>query len=223
MKVFIVYAHPEPLSFNGAMFNKALETFLQAGHELQVSDLYAMKFNPVSGKHNFTTLENPDFYKQQKEELHATATAGFVPDIAIEQEKLEWCNLMIWQFPLWWFSIPAIMKGWVDRVFAMGRVYGEGRIYKTGAFKGKKAVLSLTTGGPEEAYLADGLQGNLNGILRPVQRGILEFTGFDILESHVVFRPARLSVEERELELMRWQQRLLAIGKEPGIEVGRYL
>lgn len=54
---------------------------------------------------------------------------------------------MIWQFPLWWFSVPGILKGWVDKVFAMGRTYGGGRIYEKGVFQGKKAMLSLTTGG----------------------------------------------------------------------------
>jgi putative NADPH-quinone reductase len=222
MKVFLIYAHPEPGSFNGAMFSKAQEIFLQAGHELRISDLYAMKFDPVSGRNNFTTLENPHFFKQQLEELHATAAGAFVPPIASEQEKLEWCDLMIWQFPLWWFSVPGILKGWVDRVFAMGRVYGQGKIYETGAFRRKKALLSLTTGGTADAYLEDGLQGDLSGILRPIQRGMLEFTGFTVLEPHVVYGPARLSPEERDRELLRWQERLLAVAAETGIEVGRY-
>lgn len=222
MKIFLIYAHPEPRSFNGAMFAKARETFLQAGHELRTSDLYAMKFDPVSGKNNFTSLENPAFFKQQMEELHATATGAFVPDIVTEQEKLEWCDLMIWQFPLWWFSVPGILKGWVDRVFAMGRVYGQGKLYENGSFKGKKALLSLTTGGTAESYLEDGFNGDINGILRPIQRGILEFTGFTVLGPHVVYGPARLSPEQREAELLRWQERLLAVTDEAGIEVGRY-
>jgi len=46
---------------------------------------------------------------------------------------------MIWQFPLWWFGLPAVLKGWVDRVLAMKRTYGGGRIYETGVFRGKRA------------------------------------------------------------------------------------
>lgn len=222
MKIFLINAHPEPKSFNGAMFSKAQETFSQTGHELRISDLYAMKFDPVSGRNNFTTLENPHFFKQQLEELYATAAGAFSPHIATEQDKLEWCELMIWQFPLWWFSVPAILKGWVDRVFAMGRVYGQGRLYETGAFRGKQALLSLTTGGTADSYLADGFNGDLGGILRPIQRGMLEFTGFTVLEPHVVYGPARLSPQERNQELLRWQERLLAISTETGIEVGRY-
>jgi NAD(P)H dehydrogenase (quinone) len=224
MKVLLIYAHPEPRSFNCAMFNKAKETFLQAGHELRTSDLYAMQFHPVSGKDNFTDLENIAFFKQQLEELHATATNSFAPVIAAEQEKLEWCDLMIWQFPLWWFSVPGILKGWVDRVFAMGRVYGQGKFYETGTFSGKKALLSLTTGGGStaETYRKDGLHGELLSILRPIHRGVLEFTGFTVLKPHVVYGPSRLSPLEREEELLRWQERLLTIAAETGIEVGSY-
>ena len=52
MRVFIVHAHPEPKSFNGAMTRAASEALREAGHEIEVSDLYAMGFNPVSGRGN---------------------------------------------------------------------------------------------------------------------------------------------------------------------------
>lgn len=222
MKVLIVYAHPEPKSFNGAMFNKAKEILQQAGHEVRTSDLYAMKFDAVSSAQNFTDLENTAFFKQQLEELHATATNTFAPMIAAEHEKLQWCDIMIWQFPLWWFSVPGILKGWVDRVFAMGRVYGQGHIYETGTNRGKRALLSLTTGGTPEDYQDDGLQGGINGVLRPINRGMLEFTGFAVLEPHIVYGPVRIGAENRELELQRWQERLLQLEVETGIDVGRY-
>lgn len=222
MKVLLVYAHPEPKSFNGAMFRQAQDILLSAGHQVLCSDLYGMNFHAVSGPGNFSQLRNPDFFKQQQEELHATENGYFSGDIASEQAKLEWCDLMIWQFPLWWFSVPGILKGWVDRVFAMGRTYGQGKLYENGVFLGKKALLSLTTGGYAVDYQTDGLQGELSGILKPLHRGILEFTGFTVLEPHTVYGPARLSPEQREAELSRWQQRLLKIDTEEGILVGRY-
>ena len=64
---------------------------------------------------------------------------GFSKEIESEIEKMEWCDLMIWQFPLWWFGLPAILKGWVDRVFVMGRTYGNGRYYQAGVFFGENA------------------------------------------------------------------------------------
>ena len=152
MKTLIVYAHAEPRSFNGALFQTAQETLRAAGHTVVTSDLYAMKFDPVSDRRNFTTVKNPDFFKQQLEEMHATEVGGFAPDVEAELRKMEACDLMIWQFPLWWFGLPGILKGWADRVFAMGRTYGGERLYENGVFKGKRALLSLTTGGPEAVY-----------------------------------------------------------------------
>jgi len=222
MKILIIYAHPEPQSMNGALFNTAIETLTQIGHEVHVSDLYAMSFNPVSDRKNFSSIHDSSFFKQQLEEIHASETNGFASDIVEEQHKVEWCDLMIWQFPMWWFSVPAILKGWVDRVFAMGRFYGNGHFYETGVFRDKKALLSLTTGGAEANYQKGGFNGDLAGILRPLHRGILEFTGFSILRPHVVYEPARLSDEERRLELKTWHSRLIHVFNEVPIRVGSY-
>jgi NAD(P)H dehydrogenase (quinone) len=119
-----------------------------------VSDLYAMGFDPVSDRKNFTTAKNPDYYKQQAEEMAASAAGTYEPSLEAEMAKLESCDLLVWHFPLWWFSVPAILKGWADRVLAMGRFYGGGKgIYETGPLKGKRAICVLTTGGPPPAYV----------------------------------------------------------------------
>ncbi|MCY9870464.1 NAD(P)H-dependent oxidoreductase [Vibrio barjaei] len=222
LNILIVYWHPEPKSFNGAMYHTAIETFKAEGHEVKTSDLHAMNFNPVSGRHNFSTTNNANFFKQQLEEMYATEHDGFSPDIEEEIQKLEWCDLVIIQFPLWWFSMPAMIKGWVDRVFAMGRTYGGGRFYENGVYKGKKAMLSITTGGPEEIYLKGGWNGDINGILRPIHRGIFEFNGFSVLETQKVFGPARQTEEERCSELERYSERLKRIFEEPTIKIGQY-
>lgn len=222
MKILIVLAHPELKSMNGAMVERAVETLTAEGHEVKVSDLYRQAFNAVSGRENFTTTYDATFFKQQLEEKHATEVAGFSAEIEAEQQKLEWCDLMIWQFPLWWFTVPGILKGWVDRVFAMGRVYGNGRFYDAGVLKGKKAVLSLTTGSPEESYLKDALHGDLYGILKPIHRGMLEFTGFSVLSPQVVYGPVRLTPEEREAALVDWSDRLKGIFAEQTLAVGSY-
>jgi len=119
-------------------------------------------------------------------------------------------------------GLPAILKGWVDRVFAMGRTYGYGHIYETGVFKGKRALLSLTTGGPKEAYTPDGFNGDLDAILRPMQRGILEFTGFSVLRPQVHWQPVRVEPAERQAWLNAWSDRLRGIEQESPIAVGRY-
>lgn len=222
MKVLLVLAHPEPKSFNGAMFQTAHDTLREAGHSVAVSDLYAMRFNPVSGRDNFTTVKDPDFFKQQLEEVHATQSGGFAPDVETEMRKIEACDLMIWQFPLWWFGPPGILKGWVDRVFAMGRTYGGDHFYENGMFRGKRALIAVTTGGPETIYRKGGWNGDIHAILRPIQRGILRFTGWDVLAPQVVYGPVRASDDERRRLLDSWSTRLLDIEAEIPIDVGEY-
>jgi len=223
MKVLLILAHPEPQSMNGALFTTAIESLQAAGHEVKTSNLYAMGFDPISDRRNFTKVQNAAFFKQQLEELHATETGSFADDIEAEIQKVAWCDLMIWQFPLWWFSIPSILKGWVDRVFAMGRAYGPGgRVYEQGLFKGKKALLSLTTGGAEEAYFTDGMHGDIHNVLKHIHRGMLVFTGFSVLRPHIIYGPVRLTPEQRKAALAKWASRLQEVFEEAPVEVGIY-
>ncbi|MFW0717445.1 NAD(P)H-dependent oxidoreductase [Pedobacter sp. N23S346] len=207
MKILIVLAHPEPQSFNAAMYYSAIKTLLENGHEVRTSDLYQMNFNPVSGRQNFTSAKNEAYFSQQSEELFAYGNNAFADDIVAEQDKVFWCDLMIWQFPLWWFSVPAILKGWVDKVFAMGSFYDNGRIYDNGMLKSKKALLSVTTGGPEKNYVTT-KYGSTNQILHPIQTGILEFVGFSVLQSEIHFSIERITDEERKAVLEKWEKRL---------------
>jgi len=222
MNVLIVFAHPEPKSFNGALFQTAIQTLRATGHTVVTSDLYRMGFDPVSSRRNFSTVKDPDYLKLQTEEMHASEVGGFSPEVEAEIEKIEAADLMIWQFPLWWFGLPGILKGWVDRVFAMGRTYGMGHIYETGVFRGKRALLSLTTGGPQESYTADGFNGDLQAVLRPIHRGMLEFTGFEVLAPQIHYGPVRADAAQREAWLAAWAQRLRALEKEQPMAVGRY-
>ena len=211
MKVLVVLCHPEPKSFNAALAARAVETLRAAGHEVRVSDLYAMGFDPVSDRRNFTGAKDPTFFRQQAEEAHASATGGFSSDVAAEQEKLAWCDALVLQFPLWWFGLPAVLKGWVDRVFAMGTAYGGGRWYDRGVYSGKRAVCSLTTGGPETLYSPTGLNGDLETVLFPIQHGILRFTGFDVLPPFVAWGAARATDEGRAAYLDAWARRVETI------------
>ncbi|QRO00313.1 NAD(P)H-dependent oxidoreductase [Archangium violaceum] len=211
MKVFIVHAHPEPQSFNGALTLHAQEVLRAAGHEVRVSDLHAMKWNPVLDRHNFTTVANPDYFKPQQEEMHAAQHHGFAPDVQAEMEKLQWCDVLVFQAPLWWFSLPAILKGWVDRVFAMGFAYGGGRWFDRGVFRGKRAMLSLTTGGGDSFYAPDGINGDINDLLYPINHGIFYFCGFDALPPFLSYAPARVSDTQRAAYLAAYGERLLTL------------
>lgn len=215
--VLIVHAHHEPGSFNGALTRRATDVLTREGHEVVISNLYAMGFNPVSDRRNFTTVKDASYLKQQREESHASAVNGFADDIAREMEKVERCDAMIFQFPLWWFGMPAILKGWVDRVFASGRVYGGGKWYEHGAFKGKRAMISMTTGGPESMFSGWGLDPSLDSILRPIQHGIFWFTGFQPLEPFIAWGAGRATPEQRAAYLDDYEGRLKRLFTDPAI------
>ncbi len=215
--VLIVHAHHEQGSFNGALTQRAREVLARLGHEVVVSDLYAMGFDPVSDRRNFTTVKDAKYLKQQREEVHASKEGGFAEDIAKEMEKVERCDAMIFQFPLWWFGMPAILKGWVDRVFASGRVYGYGKWYENGAFKGKRAMVSMTTGGPQEMFSGWGLDPSLESILRPIQHGVFWFTGFEVLEPFIAWRAGRATAEEHAAYLDAYEERLKRLFTDPVI------
>jgi NAD(P)H dehydrogenase (quinone) len=213
MKILIILAHPEEKSFNAAMFNTAISTLENEGHEVKTTNLYQENYQPVSGKGNFTRLKNTDYFKQQDEEVFALQQSTFMPDIISEQEKIEWCEMMIWQFPLYWFSVPAILKGWIDKIFTMGKFYDNGKIFDNGFSAGKKAMLSVTTGGPEKNYVDD-RYGNINSILFPIHRGILEFLGFSVVQPEVIYSVERLTEKERKSVLDTWSKRLINIEEE---------
>ena len=206
--VLIIHAHPEDQSFCSSLKKRAVSHFENKGYHVKVSDLYAMEFEPVGAKHDFTDLKNPDFFKYQKEQVNAFENNLFVSDLKLEMEKLEWCDILIFNFPLWWFGLPAILKGWVDRVFAMGFVYGNGKgVYENGTFPEKIAFIAMTTGGPEMAYNG-GKNGDLKTILFPVHHGMFYFAGMTVLPPFISYSPARKTTEELSSELERYSNHL---------------
>ncbi len=222
MQIFLVHVHPEPRSFNAALTRTAVEALSAAGHTVTVSDLHAMNFNPVSDRRNFTTVKNPDCYNQIDEELHATAQNGFAPDVEAELRKMEASDLMIWQFPFWWYGVPGLLKGWVDRVFAYGRAYKSGCAHATGVFRGKRALLSLTAGASESSYQKGARNGDICAMLRPVQRGILGYAGFSVLAPQISYGLDDATPEQRTALLAAWAERLRQIEHESPIEVGEH-
>jgi NAD(P)H dehydrogenase (quinone) len=211
MNVLIVYAHPEPHSFSGAMKDLAVSVLENAGHQIQVSDLYALKFDPAGGPADFADREDRGFFHYQREQTHAVESDSFVPQLKAEMDKLRRADLVIFQFPLWWFSLPAILKGWVDRVFAMGFAYGAGQRHETGVFRGKRAMLAFTTGGPPASYVAGGAHGDIDELLRHIQYGMFHFVGMDVLPPFIAYGAGRVTAQQREEYLEAYRARILEI------------
>jgi NAD(P)H dehydrogenase (quinone) len=174
-----------------------------------------MDFDPVSDRRNFVTVASAGRLKQQEEEDYASRHAGFVLPLQTEMEKVSWCDVLILQFPLWWLGMPAILKGWIDRVFALGFAYGGGRYFGTGVFRGKRALCATTVGGSAAAYSDAGMYGPIEPILYPIHHGIFRFLGFGVLAPFVVYGPARMTEMDRAGALATYRERVLTLGSTP--------
>lgn len=208
MKVLIVHAHPEPQSFTAALRDQAIATLQAQGHEVQVSDLYAMNWNPVASASDFTSRENPDYLVYALEQRLGVKSQSIAADIRQELDKLLWADLLILNFPIFWFSAPAMLKGWIDRVLVSGVCYGGKRFYDQGGLAGKKALVTVTLGGREHMFGEGAIHGPLEDMLRPILRGTLAYVGFEVLEPFVAWHVPYISAEARQDFLHRYQQRL---------------
>jgi NAD(P)H dehydrogenase (quinone) len=107
MRCLIITAHPLAQSFCQALANKAANTLIAAKHECRRLDLYASHFSPV-----LTREERESYY-----------TSFDTSQVTNEVEDLLWAEAIVLVFPTWWFGLPAILKGWFDRVWAPGVAY----------------------------------------------------------------------------------------------------
>ena len=209
MNVLIVHAHPEAKSFNTALMTLAKEQLTQAGHCVEVSDLYEMNWNPVASADDFAQRKSPDYLVYALEQRYNFDQQAIAHDIAIEIAKLQKADLLILNFPLFWFSVPAIMKGWIDRVLISGVCYGGMRFYDQGGLKGKKALVTLTLGGREHMFGENAIHGELvDGMLRPLLRGTLAYVGLEVLPPFIGYHVPYISQEAREQMLVDYKHYL---------------
>jgi NAD(P)H dehydrogenase (quinone) len=139
MKVLIVFAHPEDRSFSAALKERAVAELTAGGHEVVVSDLYRMGWKAALGPDDFDSARrNAEFLDLSVEQEHAFAVGVTRAEVAAEQAKVADADLVLFHFPMWWFSMPAILKGWVDRVFSRGFAYSAGRKYSRGHFRARR-------------------------------------------------------------------------------------
>ncbi|CAN9506613.1 unnamed protein product [Ophioblennius macclurei] len=207
--VLIVYAHQCPASFNAALRDVAVSELSRQGFTVLVSDLYAMNFKASATRDDVTgDLKNSELFQYGEETMHAWMDETLSEDIRVEHQKVKQAELIIFQFPMYWFSVPAIMKGWLDRVLTQGFAFSLEKMYNKGVFKDKKAMLSFTTGATESMFQADGINGDINVSLWPLQNGTLHFCGFQILAPQIFWSPAHRPPPERTAMLEGWRARL---------------
>lgn len=204
MKVLWVFAHPEPRSLNGSLRDFGIRTLEAAGHEVRQSDLYAMRWKAVADGADFTDTEPGARLIYAASSWRGFKDGTQTSDVAAEQAKIIWADAVLIQFPLWWFSVPAILKGWFDRVLAAGWAY---RVmdptnpkrtlrYGDGNLKGKRGMLMVTTGGTAAGLGPRGVAGDINDLLFPFNYGVFWFTGMSALRAHVIHNANRVSDED---------------------------
>jgi NAD(P)H dehydrogenase (quinone) len=186
LNILIVYTHQDPTSFTAAMKNIALEELSGQGHNVVMSDLYGQGFNAVAQKWDFVTTSGGHFNYMLEQKHAANLNMAFSPDITAEMDKLKAADLLLIITPLWWLGPPALLKGWFDRVLAMGFAWDSARIFENGLMRGKQAMLITSAGGPADFYKPEGrYKGSVNDLLHPLHQGIFAFCGFDIHEPFV--------------------------------------
>ncbi|WP_447553642.1 NAD(P)H-dependent oxidoreductase [Vreelandella sp. EE22] len=222
MNVLILLAHPERHSFNGALTDIAVCQLQSAGHKVEVDDLYAEQFDPVERAEHYAHRADKGCFAPLDEQRHHYHEKALPADIQRELARLEWADLVIFQFPLWWHAEPAILKGWLDRVFVYGGRYSSRMRYDHGYFSGKRALLCVTAGSPEKAFQPFGRAGNMAAWLWPMHSS-LYYVGFDVLAPQVSYGVQGGGIEYQKAEALRehlntskqrWAERLPGLGGE---------
>lgn len=167
MKVLVIYAHPNPASFCHAVLETVTETLKSGNHTVEIRDLYAIRFDPI--------LKPADF---------EGIGSGNVPeDIKTEQNHISWAERIIVIHPVWWTGLPAVIKGYVDRVFSYGFAYSVNDQGIVKLLGGKKVVIINTQGTPKEPYEASGM---FEAMKKTSDTGIYQFCGMEVL-NHIFF------------------------------------
>jgi NAD(P)H dehydrogenase (quinone) len=216
MNVLLVHAHPEPKSFSSSMRHVAEGCLRERGHDVVVSDLYAMGFNPVACAEDFP-LSNADYLVYALEQRRAFEDHSLSRDIAAEVEKILACELLILNFPIFWFSAPAILKGWIDRTFLSGPFYGGMRFYDRGGLAGRKAWVTATLGGRPHMFGSAGIHGELNALLKPLLQGTLAYVGLEVLDPFYAYHIPYLSAEARGTVMAEFEAAVRNLHRRPSL------
>ncbi|MFH2137335.1 MAG: NAD(P)H-dependent oxidoreductase [Candidatus Omnitrophota bacterium] len=183
MKYLIIYAHPNPKSFNHAVKEHVEAALKKQEKQYSLRDLYMLKWNPVLGGADFSVMQG-----------------GKIPeDIKKEQQCVKEADVLIIIHPIWWFGMPAVLKGYIDRVFSAGFAYAYGPEGIKGLLPNKKVVIINTTGGTEDTYLKLGFK---DALIKIFKNGIYEFCGMKVL-LHKFFYAVPAISQEARIEMLK--------------------
>ena len=105
MKAVVIYCHPDPESFTSAVKQTVCAKLQSAGAETRVLDLYGLEFQPVLTQEAWKAYEDE---------------ASNCEGVEVHVETIRWADTLIFVYPTWWYGLPAVLKGWLDRVLVPG-------------------------------------------------------------------------------------------------------
>lgn len=180
MKHLIIYAHPNECSLNNHLKKAILEALQTGDHEIELRDLYQLNFNPVLSL----------------EDMNGQRIGQVADDVKKEQAYITWADHITFVYPIWWTGMPAIMKGYIDRVMSYGFAYRYVKGVQEGLLTGKQAVIINTHGKSKSEYEAMGMD---KALLLTSDKGVYTYCGLKVRE-HFFFdkadRPSPGSIAE---------------------------
>lgn len=204
-RAFIILAHPEPRSFNGAWATASNNLCKAAGYSVVYSDLVSDGFNPVESKKRYTLepdSQTGDLFDPLKMQEFSSANDSLPEDVSREVEKLRLADTLIIHFPLWWFGPPAILKGWCDRCLVHGALHTIDQRFDNGKFQDKKVLFCVTTGASASECSFAGKEGDVTMLLWPLAY-TFRYLGFTVLEPKVLHSIHGYFEGEEERDLKR--------------------
>ncbi len=220
-RILWVSAHPDPCSLTAALREAGISHLRAQGHEVLESDLYAMGWNPVLGDADLGGRTAGPLSGRQRE---AALTGTLSSDIREEQAKVCAADTVVLQFPLWWYGMPAILKGWFDRVFASGFAFGlkdptTGRVrkYGDGGLVGRRVLTVVAAGDRLQSLGPRGMSGPLEDVLWPLLHGTVHYTGMEPMVPHLIPSSDRVDEATFDEERRRLHERLDSLGSETPI------
>jgi NAD(P)H dehydrogenase (quinone) len=164
-KVLIVYSHPSKESFNYHILKSLKELLDKNSINYNVRDLYEINFDPIL---RFDSLND-----SEKE------------SILVEQEYIRNSDLIIFIYPCWWGSMPAILKGYIDKVFSYGFAYKQEGEEVIPLLEDKSTIIISTFGGKENIYKQYSLETSIKKINEAI---IFNFCGIKVLEQFFIYQ-----------------------------------
>jgi NAD(P)H dehydrogenase (quinone) len=190
MKNLIIYAHPNPASLNHFFKETVLESLEQSGEEVILRDLNEINFNPVLSL----------------EDMQGQRMGKVASDVKTEQDFIIWADRIIFIYPIWWTGMPAIMKGYIDRVFSYGFAYRYDQGIQKGLLSGKSTIIINSHGKSNAEYAESGLD---KALALTSDTGIFNYCGLEI-KQHFYFDKADRASEE---SISEWKNQIIAVFK----------